>query len=165
MMGWLQVLRRRANDVMVALMVVMFASFIVQIATRYVFNAQTEWTYEVILITWLWAVFWGAAFLLDDKDQVKFDILYNLGGERMRRRLALASAVILAGGFLISVPATYDFISFKAIRSTDTLGVRFDIVFSVYLIFLISTIIHYALRAYRLARGDAMERFEREEGP
>ena len=71
-------------------MVIMFASFIIQIATRYVFNAPTEWTYEVILITWLWAVFWGAAFLLEDKDHVKFDIIYNMGGEKT---LAEAGAV------------------------------------------------------------------------
>ena len=81
---------------MVGLMVIMFASFIIQIATRYVFNAPTEWTYEVILITWLWAVFWGAAFLLEDKDHVKFDIIYNTGGEKTRRKLALFSAIFLA---------------------------------------------------------------------
>ena len=75
----LHFLHKRSEDVMVGLMVIMFASFIIQIATRYVFNAPTEWTYEVILITWLWAVFWGAAFLLEDKDHVKFDILYNVG--------------------------------------------------------------------------------------
>src|SRR5689334_15565579 len=94
----LQFLGRRANDVMVALMAVMFVSFIIQIATRYVFNAPTDWTYELILDTWLWAVFWGAAFLLHDKDQVKFDILYNMGREATRRKLALVSAIFLAVG-------------------------------------------------------------------
>ena len=159
----LRFLHRRSEDVMVGLMVIMFASFIIQIATRYVFNAPTEWTYEVILITWLWAVFWGAAFLLEDKDHVKFDIIYNMGGEKTRRKLALFSAIFLAGGFLISLPATYEFITFKAIRSSDTLRIRLDILFSVYLIFLVSMIIHYGLRAFRLMRGDSMETLEREE--
>jgi TRAP-type C4-dicarboxylate transport system permease small subunit len=159
----LQFLQRRAEDFMVLLMAVMFVSFIIQIATRYVFNAPTDWTFELILVTWLWAVFWGASFLLEDKDQVKFDVLYNMGSERTRRIFALISAVFLGGGFLASVPATYDFVSFKSIRSTDMLGIRMDILFSVYLIFLASVIIHYGLRTWRLLRGDSMETLEREE--
>jgi C4-dicarboxylate transporter, DctQ subunit len=159
----LRFLGRRANDVMVALMAVMFVSFIIQIATRYVFNAPTDWTYELILDTWLWSVFWGAAFLLHDKDQVKFDILYNMGRERTRRMLALVSAVILAVGFAISLPATYDYISFKSIRSSDTLGIRLDYLFSVYLLFVVATVFHYALRAYRLVRGTPMRELERED--
>ena len=146
---------------MVALMAVMFASFIVQISTRYLFNAPTDWTYELILVTWLWSVFWGAAFLLDDKDQVKFDIIYSAGSPRARRVYALLSAGVLAGAFLLSVPATYDFITFKSIRSSDMLHIRLDILFSVYLVFLGSVIIHYLVRCYRLTRGDAMESLER----
>jgi C4-dicarboxylate transporter, DctQ subunit len=159
----MQFLHRRAEDFMVLLMAIMFVSFIIQIATRYVFNAPTDWTYELILITWLWSVFWGAAFLLEDKDHVKFDTIYNAGSPKIRRALALLSAGFLCIGFLISTPATWEFISFKSIRSTDMLGIRMDFLFSVYLLFLVSMIIHYGLRIYRLMRGDSMETLEREE--
>lgn len=159
----LHFLVKRAEDVMVALMAVMFAAFIVQIASRYLFNAPIEWTHEVILISWLWAVFWGSAFLLKDSDHVKFDVLYNLGAEKTRRALSLVAALALAIGLLASLPATYDFISFKAIRSSDILNIRLDLVFGVYLIFLVATIIHYALRAWRLLRGDSLATLEREE--
>jgi len=159
----MHVLYKRAENVMVLLMAIMFASFIIQIGTRYILNAPTDWTYELILDSWLWAVFWGAAFLLEDKDQVKFDTLYNMGSERMRRILALLSAVFLCVGFLVSVPATYEFVSFKGIRSTDMIGIPMDYLFSVYLIFLAAVIIHYGLRAYRLLRGDSMATLEREE--
>jgi TRAP-type C4-dicarboxylate transport system permease small subunit len=83
--------------------------------------------------------------------------------ERIRRRLALISAVALGAGFLASVPATWDFISFKKIRASDTLHLRFDIIFGIYLVFLVSTILHYALRAIRLVRGDSLAELEREE--
>lgn len=144
----LHFLRRRAEDVAVALMVAMFAAFIIQIGSRYIFNAPTDWTHEVILITWLWTILWGAAFLLDDKDQVKFDVIYSQCREPVRRRLALVAAIVLGGGFLASLPATYDFVTFKRIRSSDILGLRLDIVFSVYLIFLVAVIAHYAWRAW-----------------
>ncbi|MGL4497395.1 MAG: TRAP transporter small permease [Beijerinckiaceae bacterium] len=163
MRGILHFFYRRAEDVMVALTAAMFASFIIQIATRYVFNAPTEWTHEVILICWLWLVFWGAAFLLEDKDHVKFDVLYNMGSEKARRIMSLIVAVAFAVIFLFSAPATWSFISFKGIRSSDILGIPMNWIFFVYMLFLIGTIIHYALRAYRLARGDSLSTLEKEE--
>lgn len=159
----LQFLHRQAEHVMVALMTAMFTAFIVQIGTRYLFNAPVDWAFEVILDTWLWAVFWGAAFLLQDKDHVKFDVIYNMGAEKTRRIYALVSAVGLAVAFLVSMPATWSFISFKAIRSSDMLGIRLDILFSVYMIFLVAITAHYLLRALRLARGDSLATLEKEE--
>jgi TRAP-type C4-dicarboxylate transport system permease small subunit len=163
MRGILHFLYKRAEDVLVLLTAVMFVAFIIQIASRYLFNAPTEWTHELILTAWIWAVFWGAAFLLRDQDHVKFDVLYNMGGEKTRRLLSLIAAVALAVGFLVSVPATWDFISFKAIRNSDVIGIRMDFVFGVYLLFLAGTIIHYGLRAFRLLRGDSLATLEKEE--
>jgi len=159
----LKFLQRRAADVQVALMAAMFAAFIVQIGSRYIFNAPTDWTHELIMICWIWLIFWGSAFMLKDEDHVKFDVLYNLGGEKARRAMALITAAVFAVAIAFSVPATWDFISFKAIRSTDVLGIRFDIVFFCYLIFLAGTIAHYALRAWRLMRGDSLSTLEKEE--
>ena len=163
MRALLHFLYRRAEDVMVLLVAVMFAAFLVQIGSRYLFNAPTDWTHELILITWLWLIFWGAAFLLKDEDHVKFDVLYNLGGERIRRAMALVTALALSVAFLASVPATWDFITFKKLRSSDSLGIRLDVIFSVYMVFLAGTIIHYGLRSWRLMRGDSLATLEKEE--
>lgn len=165
MRGVSRFLHRRAEDVAVLLSAVMFAAFIVQIASRYLFNAPTDWTYEIILITWVWLVFWGAAFLLRDEDHVKFDVLYNLCRERTRRVLSLLIALALSAAFLVSAAPTWDFISFKAIRSSDVLGIRMDLIFGVYLLFLAATLARYLLRAFRLMRGDALAGLEKEERP
>ena len=93
MQSILRFLHKRAEDVMVLLTAVMFMAFVIQIVSRYVFNAGTDWTHELILICWLWLIFWGSAFFLEDKDHVKFDVLYNLGGIGARRTMALISAV------------------------------------------------------------------------
>ena len=53
------------------LLTAMFVSFIVQIASRYVFNYPVDWTLELCLTTWLWVVFWEAAFLLDQMGIVR----------------------------------------------------------------------------------------------
>lgn len=156
-----QFLLRRAEDVMVLLAVAMFSAFIVQIFTRYVLNDPVAWPHEVIVITWLWLIFWGAAFFLADRDQVKFDVVYGSMPDRIRRGFALVVALAFVGFFLLSAPATWDFVSFKGIRGTDHFRIPLSWVFSVYLVFLAGTVVRYAWRAVRLVRGDRMSEIEK----
>src|SRR3569623_4570 len=88
-------LRARADNVAVGLLTVMFISFVIQIVSRYVLNAPVDWTLELCLTTWLWVVFWEAAFLLDDRDHIRFDLLYVMAGRRLRRTLALLAALAI----------------------------------------------------------------------
>ena len=60
-------LRRRAEDVAVALLAAMFVAFIIQIVFRYLFNFPIGWTSELTVTTWLWIVLWGAAFVLRER--------------------------------------------------------------------------------------------------
>ena len=91
---WLQ---RRAENVAVALLSVMFATFIIQIFARYVLNKPIGWSEEVIITTWLWTVLWGAAFILRESDEIRFDIVYSQVSERTRRIFTVLSGVALVG--------------------------------------------------------------------
>jgi len=150
-------LRARAENVAVLLLTAMFLAFVVQIFTRYVMNNPLGWTLEACLTTWLWLVFWGAAFILDDRDHVRFDVLYLWVGARMRRAFALASALAILAGFAASFPDSLDYITFYSIKSSSTLRIRLDIVFSVYAIFAVAVIARYALRAVALIRGEPLD--------
>ena len=57
-------LRRQAEHVAVALLVVMFLAFLCQIGFRYLFGWPTGWAFELSIITWVWVVLWGAAFVV-----------------------------------------------------------------------------------------------------
>ena len=48
--GWA---RRRAENVLAALLAAMFIAFIIQIAMRYLFNAPVGWTTEVSTLCWV----------------------------------------------------------------------------------------------------------------
>lgn len=157
-------LMRRAEDVLVLLAAAMFFAFLVQIGTRYLLNDPAAWPHEVIVITWLWLIFWGAAFFLKDRDHVKFDVLYNMGSPRARRIMSLLAAAAFAVIFAISAPATWGFISFKGIRGTDHFGIPLSYVFGVYLVFLAGTIIAYSIRAFRLFRGETPEAIDSGDG-
>jgi C4-dicarboxylate transporter, DctQ subunit len=158
-------LRKRAENVGAALIAALFLAFIVQIVARYVFNEPLVWTLELCLTLWLWAVFWGCAFVLDERDHVRFDVLYLAVGRRARRMLALVSALALSAGFLAALPATLSYITFYQIKSSATLGIRLDVVFSIYGIFAVAMVLRYGLRAWRLARGADPEMMDGELRP
>ena len=65
----------------------MFACFIIQIFFRYVLNNPVGWTEEVIVTTWLWTVLWGAAFILGEAEEIRFDIIYSNISEARAARL------------------------------------------------------------------------------
>ena len=150
LLGWL---RARADNVAVGLLTVKFLSFVLQIASRYVFDLPLGWTLELCLTTWLWVVFWNAAFCLDDRDHVKFEIFYQAASPRVRRVLAIISAAAIIVGLAVSLRATYGFITFYKIKKSSTLHLRLDYVFSIYGAFVIAVILRYLRRIIAILRG------------
>mgnify|MGYP003693597323 CR=1 FL=1 len=68
------------------LLAVMFVAFILQIAFRYFFNFPIGWTSELSVITWLWLVLWGAAFVVKESEEIRFDLVYSAAGRRTPSR-------------------------------------------------------------------------------
>ena len=151
--GVLCFLRARADNVAVILLTAMFGSFILQIFFRYVIREPLGWTLEACLITWLWTVFWGSAFLVRDRDHVRFDILFIMAPKPLRRVMAIISALAISAAFAISFPRVWDYITFMKIESSSILKIRLDYLFSIYAIFAVATIIRYLWRAYTFATG------------
>jgi TRAP-type C4-dicarboxylate transport system permease small subunit len=153
MSGPLERLRTAALDVAAIMLGALFVVFLMQIAARYVFKAPLLWTLEACLTLWLWVVFWGGAFVLREKDHVRLDILYSAVGLRLRRLFAFVSAVAIGGGFLAALPATWNYISFYEIKRSSVIGIRLDVVFSIYAVFAVSMILRNLWRAVLIARG------------
>ena len=146
-------LRARAENVAAMLFAAMFLSFMIQVVSRYVLNDPYGWTIEASLIAWLWIVFWCSGFLLNNRDHVRFDVLYGWVSPGTRRVFALISVVAIVLGFAVSLPANYDFVTFMKIERSGTLGIRLDYIFSVYIIFAVAVLVRYALYTYQIARG------------
>ena len=142
-----------ALDIAALMLGALFVVFLIQILSRYVFNAPALWTLEACLTLWLWVVFWGGAFVLQEKDHVRFDVLYVAVGRNLRRVFAMVSAVAIGGGMLAALPATWSYITFYQIKRSAVLGIRLDIVFSIYGIFAAMLVIRYFWRAILVARG------------
>jgi TRAP-type C4-dicarboxylate transport system permease small subunit len=148
--GFAERLRWIAELVAAAWFAAMFVAFILQVFTRYVLNDPTAWTQEATLICYLWVVFWCAAFLLRERDQITFDMVLAASPLPVRRILALLSTVLIGVAFVLALPATIDWIMFMKIERTPVLRVRFDWLYSVFVVFCIAVVVRAAIRVVRL---------------
>ena len=146
-------LRKRAENVIVALMAIMFASFLLQIAFRYLLNHPLGWTDEVTVLCWVWLVLWGAAFILSDRDEIRFDIVYGLVSEQTRRTFTVISSLALVVLFIISLPASWNYVLFMKREKSAYLGMRFDYLYSIYIIFSVACIVKHGWIAWNAFRG------------
>jgi C4-dicarboxylate transporter DctQ subunit len=153
-------LRRRAENVAAALLAVMFLAFMVQIVFRYLMNFPIGWTSELTVITWLWLVLWGAAFVVTEREEIRFDLIYGSVGARVRRIMAIVTAIALIVLYGMSLPAVVDYVTFMKVQSTAYLKIRFDLLFSIYVLFAVAILIRYAWILWRALKGTAPEAFD-----
>ena len=147
-------LRRRAENVAAGLLAVMFVAFLVQIAFRYFFNLPVGWTSELSVITWLWLVLWGAAFVVKESEEIRFDLVYGAVGPRTRRVMGIITGVAIVILYGASLPATVKYVSFMKVEKTSYLKIPFDWLFSIYAIFLLAVIARYLWLLWHLLRGE-----------
>ena len=146
-------LKRRANDVAVALMGLMFISFLLQITFRYLLNQPLGWTEEVTVLCWVWVVLWCAAFVLSNDDEIRFDIIYTLVPPRVRRLFTAASSIAFVVLLLMSLPASWSYVAFMKREHTAYLHLRLDAMYSIYVIFVLACIVKQARIALRAITG------------
>lgn len=156
-------LYRRAENALAAMLATMFAAFLLQIAFRYLLNLPIGWTNELSVILWIWLVLWGAAFVLREEEEIRFDLVYAVVGAKTRRAMFLIAAAALVALYTISFPAVFDYVTFMKVESSAYLGIRLDWLFSIYLAFAAAVIARYlylswqALRSSAPAAGDPTE--------
>jgi C4-dicarboxylate transporter DctQ subunit len=148
-------LRRRAENVCAALLVAMFLCFILQIASRYVFNYPLGWTDEVSVLCWIWCILWGAVFALRERDEVRFDIIYSSASDKTRRIFTIITGVAVTVLFAIALPAVIAYVAFLKVERSAYLGIRLDYLYSIYVLFSVGVIVRYAALTWRAIRGQA----------
>ena len=146
-------LRRRAENVAAGLLAVMFIAFILQIVFRYFFNFPIGWTSELSVITWLWLVLWGAAFVVKESEEIRFDLVHGAVGPRARRVMGIVTGFAIVVLYGASLPASIKYVSFMKVEKTSYLKIPFDWLFSIYVIFLIAVIVRYVWLLSQLLRG------------
>ena len=147
-------LRRRAENVAVAFLAVMFIAFIIQIVFRYVLNWPVGWASEVSILMWLWVVLWGAAFVLSENEEVRFDIVYSNVSVVVRRTFTVITGAALVFLYSISLPASYSYVSFMKVERSAYLKIPLNYLYSIYVIFAIACIARYCWLTWHAISGD-----------
>lgn len=150
--GWI---RKRAENVIAALLAVMFVAFIVQIVFRYVFNFPVGWSSELSVICWLYMVLLGSALWLKEGEEIRFDLLTVSAGPRARRAVGIAVSAAAVVLFAMALPATVKYVAFMKVESTSYLKIRLDLLYSVYVVFAVAVIVRSAWSLWAALRGDA----------
>jgi len=149
-------LRARAENVLVLLLAVMFLAFIVQIVFRYLLNFPIGWTSELSTVAWIWLVLWGAAFVLREDEEIRFDLIYGSVGVRARRAMVIAIAASVVVLYGMSLPAVVDYVTFMKVQETSYLDIRFDYLFAIYVVFAVASIVRYLWLGWRAIRSDGV---------
>ena len=146
-------LRRRAENIAAGLLAVMFVAFVVQIVFRYLFNFPIGWTSELTVVMWLWLVLWGAAFVVRESEEIRFDLISGAVGRRARIAMGIVAALALVVLYGASLKASFDYVSFMKVEKSSYLKVRMDWMFSIYVVFLVAVLVRYLWILSRLLRG------------
>ncbi|WMT87742.1 TRAP transporter small permease subunit [Pelagibacterium sp. 26DY04] len=136
-------LAARAENILAAALGLMFLLFILQIVFRYVLNLSSGWAYELSAILWVWIVLFGATFVLRKRDEVRLDIIYSSVPSKVRRAMTVVfslAVIVLLG---IGLPAIVDYVLFMRVERTAYLKLRYDYVYSIFIVFAVVTIIRY----------------------
>ena len=155
--GWLY---RRAENVLAAMLALMFFSFLLQIFFRYVLGWPSGWAHELSSILWIWLVLWGAAFVLTEQEEMRFDLIYAAVGERTRGVMFLTFAAALVFLYGFSFPAVLDYVTFMKVEKSAYLKIRFDWLFSIYLVFVVAIIVRYLWLCWQVLRGGAPDEYD-----
>ena len=142
LLGW----KHGTEGAAAAAFALMFAAFIIQIASRYVFNAPVAWSLELCSIAYVWVVFWSCGLLVRERQQIVFDVIYQAVKPRPRRWLAIANTSALGLVFLAALPGTLDYVWFLRRRESMMLQVPMPIVYACFVIFLAAVVVGSALR-------------------
>lgn len=129
-MKWLRSAERAAAFVAAALVAALFLVLLAGVAGRYVLERPLAWSDELAVVLFIWLVFWTGAFVLSLREQVAFDVVYELLPPRVRAGLGMAGALCAAGLLLWALPKTADYVAFLWRERTPVLQWRQDFLYA-----------------------------------
>jgi TRAP-type C4-dicarboxylate transport system permease small subunit len=142
--------RQLADWIACAMFAAVFVIFNYKIFTRYFEHDEAVWADEVLVILFIWIIFWANAFLVRDREQITFDLVYRLLPATGQRYTALARLVLVGGIFAWALPGSLDYIRFLWREHTPVLNLPLDFVYSCFGIFLVAVIIRSTVSAAKL---------------
>ena len=149
-------LKRAADTVGGLLFAALFIVFLVQITARFVFNRPLPWTDELAVVLYVWVILWASAFVVPEREQVVFDLVWNSVGARTRKLMRVLGNAMVGGLALIGIPASWDYVRFMAREGTPVLGIPFMWVFLPFVLLLVALVARCGWGVWEALRGEGL---------
>jgi TRAP-type C4-dicarboxylate transport system permease small subunit len=131
-----------------------FLVFVYKIVMRYVAGDAVAWADEVCVVLFIWIIFCTNAFVVSDRRQITFDLLYRVLPPAGRRASRMVRLAVVGGLFAWALPAVIDYILFLWRERTPVLSLRLDIVYSCFGLFVAAVVVRSLAELVRLAGPD-----------
>ncbi len=141
---------RVAEAFCVAAFAGVFLVFVWKISMRYLAGSAVAWADEVSVVLFVWIVFIANGFVVEDRRQISFDLLYRHVGPGAQRGLMLARIALVGGLFAVALPGAVDYIAFLWRERTPVLLWRLDLVYACFGLFMVGVLVRCAARLVRL---------------
>ena len=154
---------RGAEFIAAMALAAIFVTFLLQILFRYIpFLEPIGWSVVLISLLWVFVIFFGCSFIVQESDHVTFDVIYLGAPRNVRKILALITAVIMVAAMLYSLPAVWETVfanrlmdlkKIQTIRMPIT-GDRIAIkwLFAPFVMLMIVVAVRYVWRIYTIFR-------------
>jgi TRAP-type C4-dicarboxylate transport system permease small subunit len=153
-----RLLSRCVEAIVVAMFAAVFAAFIYKIVMRYAFGDAVAWADEVSIVLFVWIVFLANGFVLNERDQITFDLIHRNLPARGQRAIEIVRNLLACAILVYALPAAVDYTMFLWRERTPVLRWRLDIVYACFALFLIAVIVHMAWQLIAFAADHRLRR-------
>jgi TRAP-type C4-dicarboxylate transport system permease small subunit len=108
----------------------------------------------VLVLAMVWCTFITGALLVEEREQVVFDLAYQCCPIAVRRIVLATGALLLAGLLLAALPAIIDYTLFLWRERTSVLEVRLDQAYACFALFVASVAVRRLILVARLLGSD-----------
>jgi TRAP-type C4-dicarboxylate transport system permease small subunit len=146
--------RGLATAVSAVMFAAMFGLFVFKIVMRYAFGDSVAWADELGVLLFIWVIFWGCAFVVTDREQIAFDLVYKALPAPGQRAVAIARALLIGGLFAAAAPAIYGYLVFLMHTRTPVLRWPVGWVYSCFGLLIAAIVVRSVVSVVRLCRSD-----------
>lgn len=147
-----KIARKGAELLAIVAFAAMLSAFLLNIVARYVFDAPLGWPDEVAAILFMWIVFWTGALLVPVGDHIRFRLLRDALGPRVRKSFDLLSNGAFGLLYLAAAPIIIDYLIFASRQKTPLMEISLAFVYTSFAIFFVVVALRCVFEAVMLMR-------------
>jgi TRAP-type C4-dicarboxylate transport system permease small subunit len=117
------------------LFLAIFATLVAQTSMRYVFRSPLTTSQEMATIAFVWLIFWTAACCLKVNDHIRFDLVYDVVPDWLKRVFMVLCNLLFMGIFVYAAQDTLEYLRFLERQFTASLRLTYQIAFFPYFLF------------------------------